>query len=136
MKRLSALTSTGLRLEASEMPDLYARVYARRGSKALARIAQVFGLNKSETARIFGVSRQALDEWYAKGVPMGRIGDVTRTQALANALHDRFVPERLPQIVRSPLPGLDGATVLAALRAHGTVAIFDLLDRAFSYTAT
>src|SRR5665213_2142575 len=89
MKRLSALTSTGLRLEASAMPDLYTRVYARRGSKALARIAQVFGLNKSETARIFGVSRQALDEWYSKGVPMGRIGDVTRTQALANALHDR-----------------------------------------------
>jgi hypothetical protein len=133
MKRLHALTSSGLRLEASEMPDLFARVYARRGAKALVRIAQVFGLNKTETARIFGISRQGLDEWYRKGVPMGRLGDVTRTQALANALHDRFVPERLPQIVRSPLPGLDGATILAALRTHGTIAIFDLLDRAFSY---
>lgn len=135
MKRFSALTPTGLRIEASEMPDLYIRVYARRGTKALARTAQVFGLNKSETARIFGVSRQALGEWYGKGVPMGRIGDVTRAEALANALHDRFVSERLPQIVRSPLPGLHGETILGALAAHGTVEIFELLDRAFSYTA-
>jgi hypothetical protein len=118
---------------AAAVPDAFARVYAKRGTRALARVAAAFGLNKAETGRLFGVSRQAIDEWYLKGVPLGRIADVSRVADLADALHRRFKPERLPQIVRAPLPGLADESILKALCAHGTVPVFDLLDRAFSY---
>lgn len=121
------------RFRAVSMPDVYARVYARRGARSLAQIAAVFGLNKAETGRLFGITRQAVDEWYGKGVPMGRIADVGRTADLANALNRQFKPERIPQIVRSPLPGLDNQTVLSTIRTRGTVPVFEMLDRAFSY---
>jgi len=108
--------------------------HARLALKSLDRTRRIFGLeSKTETGAIFGISRQALDEWYTKGVPMSRVADVGRVASLADALRARFVPERLPQIVREPLPGLGGESILRAIRAHGTGAIFDLLDRAFSY---
>jgi len=115
------------------LPDLYARVYAKRGARSLARIAAIFGLSKTETGKLFGISRQAIDEWYAKGVPIGRLGDVERTSDLAEALHRQFKPERVPQIARACLPGLEGRSILATIRECGTVVVFDMLDRAFSY---
>lgn len=123
-------------MKAALVPDAHLRIYGKRGARSLSHLAAIFGLNKSETGRLFGVTRQAIDEWYRKGVPPGRIADVGRVADLADALHRRFVSERVPQIVRSPLPGLGDATILEALRAHGTAPIFDLLDRAFSYNAT
>lgn len=86
-----------------------------------------------ETGRLFGISRQAVDEWYSKGVPLGRVADVGRTADLAAALYRRFKPERVPQIVRSPLPGLDGQSILSMIRKSGAAPVFEMLDRAFSY---
>ncbi|MHB8148207.1 MAG: hypothetical protein ACYDGM_13245, partial [Vulcanimicrobiaceae bacterium] len=123
-----------LRGQAASLPGLYARVYGKRGARALARVATVFGLNKTQTGRLFGISRQAVDEWYGKGVPLGRVADVGRTADLADALLDRFKAERIPQIMRSPLPGLGDRSALATISERGTVPIFEMLDRAFSYT--
>ncbi|MHB8139660.1 MAG: hypothetical protein ACYDHD_00135 [Vulcanimicrobiaceae bacterium] len=121
------------RLTASSLPDLYARVYGKRGARSLARIAAIFGLSKTETGRLFGITRQAIDEWYIKGVPMSRIADVERTADLANAFHDQFKAERIPQIVRSPLPGIGNQAVLATIRDQGPVPVMEMLDRALSY---
>ncbi|MGZ5231287.1 MAG: hypothetical protein ACXWC3_14755 [Burkholderiales bacterium] len=121
------------RIRSVAIPDIFARVYAKRGTRALSRLSAIFGLNKAETGRLFGISRQAVDEWYIKGVPMGRIADVGRAADLADALHRQFKPERIPQIVRSPLPGLGDQTILGAMQERGTVQVFEMLDRAFSY---
>lgn len=123
-----------LRAKAVALPDVFARVYARRGTRSLARVASVFGLNKSETGRLFRVTRQAIDEWYTKGVPMSRVADVGRAADLADALHARFKPERVPQIVREPLPGLGDQSILHTMSARGTASLFEMLDRAFAYT--
>lgn len=109
------------------------RPSSARGVKALRMLTAIFGLNTSETGRLFGVSRQAIDEWYENGVPQGRLADVLRAADLANALHKRFLPDRLPQLARAPLPGLGDTSILAAMRRVGTVAIFEMLDRAFGY---
>jgi len=122
-----------VRLSVAPLPNLYARVYAKRGARELARLAAIFALSKTETGRLFCVSRQAVDEWYTKGVPVGRIADVGRTADLAKAFHEQFQAERIPQIVRAPLPGLDDQSVLAVIRARGTVPVMEMLDRAFSF---
>jgi hypothetical protein len=129
------LSRRRVRLTASARPALYGRVYAKRGARSLAHIAAVFALNKTETGRLFGISRQSVDGWYTKGVPMGRVADVGRTADLAAALNTRFKAERIPQIVRSPLPGLNNDTVLEAIPKYGTVRIFEMLDYAFPILA-
>ncbi len=121
------------RVRSFALPDIFARVYSKRGARALARVSAIFGLNKTEAGRLFGISRQAIDEWYGKGVPMGRLADVCRTADLAEALKNQFKPERIPQIVRSPLPGLGHHSILRFISERGTVPVFDMLDRAFSY---
>lgn len=95
--------------------------------------AAIFGLTKAETGRLFGISRQAIDKWYKKGVPTSRVADVKRVAGVARALHARFIPDRIPQIVREPLPGLQHQTILDALRRGGSVNVLALLNRAFSY---
>lgn len=116
------------------IPSAIARTQARRGAGKLTRIMRIFGLNKSETGRLFGVTRQAVDDWYLKGVPLARLADIGRIADLALALHGRFQPDRLPQIARSPLPGLEDRSILTVIAQEGTGPVFDLLDRAFSYT--
>ncbi len=87
----------------------------------------------TSTGRLFGISREAANEWFSRGVPVDRMADVGRIADLADALQRRFKAERMPQIVRSELPGLGGRNILEIIGEQGTVAIFDLLDRAFSY---
>jgi len=127
------IASPRLRHHVRDLPDLFARVYGKRGARSLAKVQAIFGLNKSEAARLFGISRQSLDEWFERGVPMTRVADVSRAADLAKALSEHFEPERLPQIVRSPLPGLDDQSILTAIAERGTVPVFEMLDRAFSY---
>lgn len=120
-------------IDAAAMGRIFERVYARRGLRALSRIERAFALSKSAMGRLFGISRQAVDEWLAKGVPPSRAADAQRIADLAAALQRRFAPERLPQIARAPIPGLGGRSILDALAADGPVPVIELLERAFSY---
>ena len=106
----------------------------RKSALALKQTAERWSLSKAQTGRLFGISRQAVDEWYAKGVPPARVADVLRTADLADALHKRFLPDRLPQIVREAMPGLGNTSIIETIERHGTVAVFEMLDRAFGYT--
>jgi len=120
-------------LDSATIGRIFERVYARRGLRALGRVERAFGLSKSGLGRLFGISRQAVDEWLAKGVPASRNADVGRIADLAAALERRFIPERVPQIVRAAIPGLGGRTILDAIAADGPVPVLELLERAFSY---
>jgi transcriptional regulator with XRE-family HTH domain len=120
-------------LNAAALSSVFERVYSRRGSRALTQILHAFGLKKAELGRLFGVSRQSIDEWLRAGVPHGRIADVSRVADLADTLAKRFKRERLPQIVRAPLPGLNEQSILQAIQRHGVVPVFEMLERAFSY---
>jgi len=120
-------------VDAATIGRIFERVYARRGLRALGRIERTFGLSKSGLGRLFGISRQAVDEWLAKGVPASRIADVGRIADLAAALERRFIPERVPQIARAAIPGLGGRSILDAIAVDGPVPVLELLERAFSF---
>ncbi|TAM62289.1 hypothetical protein EPN52_00815 [bacterium] len=123
-----------LKLNRAAVDRAFERAYRNKGARALASVAHTFGLSKTELGRLFRVTRQAIDDWFARGVPPARIADVERIASLAATLERRFKPERLPQIVRSPLPGLQGRTILAAIAERGAVSVLDMLDRAFAYS--
>lgn len=121
------------RLKADSLPHIFARVYARRGLCALAQSAAMLGLTKADTAWLFGITRKTVDDWYRNGVPLSRVADVERVADMARALHARFIPERIPEITREPLPGLDERRILEAARSNGPAAVLNMLDRALSY---
>lgn len=107
-------TSPGI--TASFVGTLTQEVLRVTGSvSALEEIQQIMGLSSAEVAGLFGVQRQAVDQWLKNGVPAGRIADVEQVRDVSLVLFDELIPERIPQIVRSPAKGLGGRSVLQAL---------------------
>jgi uncharacterized protein (DUF2384 family) len=96
---------------------------------ALEEIQQTFGLSSAETASLFGVRRQAVDQWRKNGVPSSRVADVERVRDVARVLYEELIPERIPQIVRTPAAGLDGRSILQVLAGE------DGVDRVRGYLA-
>jgi hypothetical protein len=90
--------------------------YGKRGAVDLQAIASIFGLTHREIGELFGVERQAVQQWFKNGVPLLRVADVGRIAQAARALHDYFKPERIPQIVRQRVPAFRGKTVLDMAR--------------------
>lgn len=101
--------------------------------EVLNRIRDSFGLSESELGRLFGVTRQAVDQWRRRGVPPTRSADVDRVGELAGLLQRRLLPRRLPQVVRTPARGLGGRSVLQVLESEGPAPVYAYLSRLYSY---
>src|SRR5690606_17623283 len=84
----------------------------RRSGGELARVLSVWGLSKSEAARLFGVSRQALGKWVDAGVPVERAAAVADLGAATDLLVRRLKRERIPAVVRRPFDRADGRSLV------------------------
>lgn len=98
---------------------------------ALDRIRRILGLSEAELARLLGVSRQAVEQWRTRGIPAERRADVDRLLAAANWLSEQLVPSRIPQIVRNPVPALEGRSMLVYAAEAGPLALLHHLARLF-----
>lgn len=121
------------RVKKTSVSNVSARFRADQGVHVITQIAVILGLTKVETGHLFGITRQAVDRWYKNGVPMNRISEVESVADIARALQARFIPERIPQLVRKPLPGLNERSVLETIRDGRYPTVLNMLDRAFSY---
>lgn len=104
-------------------------------AQSLGQIQNNFGLSEGELAELFGLTRQAVQQWRMRGVPNKRIADVDRIAELARVLKRRLLPKRLPQIVRTPAKGLQGRTVLETLAQFGVDRVYRYLEELYSYTS-
>jgi hypothetical protein len=103
---------------------------------ALSELQQILGLSTAETGPLFGVSRQAIDQWKKGGVPLERTADVDRVRDVARVLHDELIPERIPQIVRTPARGLGDRTILQVLaEPEGASRVRAYLAQLYSFAA-
>ena len=84
----------------------------RRAGRSLARILQAWGLNQSDAAKLFGVSRQALSKWLADGVPSERVQAVADLSAATDLLIRYLKRDRIPAVVRRPAAALDGQSLV------------------------
>jgi hypothetical protein len=82
----------------------------------LQRIMDAWGLSKAETARVFGVSRQALSKWLTTGVPPERFPVVADLAAATDLLVRYLKRDRIPAVVRRPAQRLDGSSLLDLAR--------------------
>ena len=110
--------------------DLAAQRFLRRvrfylnhpdAENPLRRIIDAFALSKTDAAKLFGVSRQAVDGWLAAGVPAERQEKVATLLALCDLLQRKLKADRLPGVARRPADAYGGRTMLELIAAdrHG-----------------
>jgi DNA-binding transcriptional regulator YdaS (Cro superfamily) len=96
-------------------------------------VMESLALSPEATGRLFGVSRQAVNLWLKTGVPADRRASVERVFSLTQVLTQTLKKERIPEIVREPMPGLADRSILSTIAESGPAPVFAMLDRARSY---
>ena len=87
----------------------------QRFGLCLARTLSVWGLSQSEAARLLGVSRQAVSKWIENGVPADRSELVANLAAATDLLVHYLKRDRIPAVVRRPIPALRNISLLQML---------------------
>ena len=84
----------------------------RRAGRSLQRILEVWGLNQSEAARLFGVTRQAMSKWLDRGIPSERVQAIGDLAAATDLLVRHLKRDRIPAVVRRPAAALGGRSLV------------------------
>jgi len=100
----------------------------------LVRVMRVFALSKSELGRLFGVSRQAVDGWLAKGVPADRQEKLATLLALADLLEHKLKADRIPGIARRPADAYGGKTMLELIAEDRQRELLGLVRDSFAWS--
>ena len=95
----------------------------RRAVDVLRRTTETWGLSQAEAARLFGVSRQAIGKWRRRGVPPERAGAVADLAAATDLLVRHLKRDRIPAVVRRPIPALGGVSLVELLGRGDTGAV-------------
>ena len=106
------------------------------GSIALDRIERVFDLSETEVGGLFGISRQAVTSWRVKGIPAARQQRFNDILRITDLLELRFLPERIPGIVRTPAPAYDGRSMLQMIADGDEANLLEQLRATFDWAAT
>ncbi len=104
--------------------------------KLLASIEEPLGLNKTETGRMFGVSRQAVDSWHESGVPGARQEKAAAVAAVADLLARRLKPERIPGIARRPADAYGGLSMLEMIVEDRHLELLAIVRASFDWSNT
>jgi DNA-binding XRE family transcriptional regulator len=81
----------------------------------LDHIAAVLSLTRTELARLFGVRRQALDQWEHRGLPSARQEKLATMGAIADLLAAKLKRERIPGVARRSASAYGGRSLLEAI---------------------
>ena len=88
---------------------------ARQSSSGLVRTIGVWQLSQAKAAALFGVSRQAFAKWLQRGVPADHAVAVADLTAATDLLQRYLKRDRIPAVVRRPIPNLDDVSLLDLL---------------------
>jgi hypothetical protein len=100
----------------------------------LVRLMRLFKLSKSETGRLFGVSRQAVDGWLTSGVPANREEKLATLLALADLLERKLKADRIPGIARRPADAYGGNTMLELIAEDRESELLGLVRDSFAWS--
>ena len=102
----------------------------------LERVQSVFGLNLTELAGLFGVTRQATSLWLIDGPPSARLAKVASLAAVADILAHRLKPARIGGIARKPTVAYGGRSMLELIAADEHDWLLESVRRSFDYATT
>jgi DNA-binding XRE family transcriptional regulator len=107
------------------------------GSRALlTRAMELFELDRTELARLFGVRRQAVEQWERRGVPADRRGKLATIVALGELLARRLRPGLLPGVARRAAGAYGGLTMLEMIRRDRHDALLEDVRKSFDWATT
>ncbi|MGH2714659.1 MAG: hypothetical protein ACRDM7_12385 [Thermoleophilaceae bacterium] len=99
----------------------------------LDHIASVLGLTQTELAALFGVRRQALDQWQARGVPAERQEKLATLGEIADLLTTKLKRDRIPGVVRRGAPAYGDRSIIEAIAAGDEERVLSELRDAFAW---
>ena len=105
----------------------------QRAGRSFARTLAVWALSQAEVARLFGVSRQAVGKWLRHGVPPERAGAISDLAAATDLLVRHLKSDRIPAVVRRPIPSLDGVSLMDLLARGDTPALLAVCRDMFRF---
>lgn len=103
----------------------------------LVRVKDLFGLTNSEVAELFGVKRQAVDQWEESGeVPTARREKLVNLLSVGELLARKLSPGRLPLVARRRADVYGGITMLDMVASDRDAELRELTERAFDWSGT
>ncbi len=130
--------------EVVDVDDLTARRFLRRvrfhlnhpdEEHPLRRLMEAFELSKTELGSLFGVRRQAVDQWLERGVPSERQEKVQTLLAISDLLERKLKPGRLAGIARRPADAYGGKTMLEFIAADRHRELLELVRESFDWAS-
>ena len=99
----------------------------------LARVIEVWQLSHVRAASLFGVSRQEFAKWLHRGVPADHAVAVANLKAATELLQRYLKRDRIPAVVRRPVPKLDGVSLLELLGQGDTNRLLSACREMFDF---
>ena len=104
-----------------------------RAGHSFTRTMQAWGWSQAEAARLFGVSRQAVAKWLRHGPPMERTGALSDLAAATDLLLRYLKRDRIPAVVRRPIPTLGGDSLTDLLTRGDTAQVLATCRDMFAF---
>jgi hypothetical protein len=101
----------------------------------LDRVASVLGVSRTELACLFGVRRQAIEQWEARGIPGERREKLATLDAIVDLLTAKLKTDRIPAVVRRPARAYGDQSILEAITAGNEALVLGELRNAFDWAA-
>lgn len=102
------------------LSELQRSLDRQRSRAGFDRVLAVWNLNQSDAAALFGVTRQAIAKWRARGVPAGRLEAVADLSAATDLLIRHLKRDRIPAVVRRGSMQLGGRSLLDLVKQGRT----------------
>jgi hypothetical protein len=101
----------------------------------LVRVKDLFGLTNTEVAALFGVKRQAVDQWEQTGeVPSTRREKLANVLSVGELLERKLSAGRLPLVARRSADVYGGISMLDMVASDRDAELRDLTERAFDWS--
>lgn len=106
---------------------------ARQSGSDLVRTIGLWQLSQAKAAALFGVSRQAFAKWLQRGVPADHAVAVADLKAATDLLERYLKRDRIPAVVRRPIPRLEGVSLLDLLSRGETNQVLSACRAMFDF---
>jgi hypothetical protein len=101
----------------------------------LHRLMDAFGLSKTELGTLFGVRRQAVDQWLERGVPSERQEKLQTLMAIVDLLERKLKPGRLTGVARRAADAYGGKTMLEMIVENRHHELLELVRESFDWAS-
>jgi hypothetical protein len=102
----------------------------------LARLMAGWQLSISDVARLFGVTRQAVQQWLDDGVPAARQPKLLQILRVGDLLERNLERPRIPAVVRADAGAYGGGSMLEMIAEDRHDDLLESVERSFDWAST